>query len=149
MPIGEFCNREVIVVTREESISTAVKLMRDQHVGALVVIEAEGSEQIPVGILTDRDIVIEILAEEVDIDTVTVGDIMSFKLKTAREDEEVADVVRRMRAYGVRRMPVVDEQGALQGLITLDDLIELLAEEMADLAGLIGREQRRERLTRA
>lgn len=145
MSIGEYCNRDVVIVSPEDSIPEVISLMRDQHVGALVVTEERAGERIPVGMLTDRDIVIEILAKNIPIDSVKVGDIMSQPLQTAREDEEVSDIIKRMRGYGVRRLPVVDANGILLGLITLDDLLDLEAERLADLAGLVHREQQQER----
>jgi len=145
MSIGEYCNRDVVFVSPEDAIPEAILLMRDQHVGALVVTEERAGGRIPVGILTDRDIVIEILAANIAIDSVKVGDVMSQPLQTAREDEEVSDIIKRMRAYGVRRMPVVDANGVLLGLITFDDLLELEAERLADIAALVHREQQQER----
>jgi CBS domain-containing protein len=145
MPIGEVCNREVAVIEADTTISEAVKLMRDQHVGDIVVVEQRGPEPVPVGILTDRDIVIEVLAEDVDPQSVSVGDIMSASLLTARESEELIDVIARMRAQGVRRVPVVNERGGLEGILTVDDILELLAEQVNGLAGLVKTEQRRER----
>lgn len=148
MPVGEFCNREVVVVGKDAGIAEAVRLMRDHHVGDLVVVELRGEQRIPVGILTDRDIVMEVLAEEVDPATVSVGDLMSIELYTAREDEELLDVIARMRTHGVRRMPVVNAQQSLVGILTVDDVIELLAEQVNALAGLIRRERTREQKTR-
>jgi CBS domain-containing protein len=145
MPIGEVCNREVAVIEADTTISEAVKLMRDQHVGDIVVVEQRGPEPVPVGILTDRDIVIEVLAEDVDPQSVSVGDIMSASLLTARESEELIDVIARMRAQGVRRVPVVNERGGLEGILTVDDILELLAEQVNGLAGLVKTEQLRER----
>jgi CBS domain-containing protein len=145
MPIGEVCNREVAVIEADTTISEAVKLMRDQHVGDIVVVEQRGPEPVPVGILTDRDIVIEVLAEDVDPQSISVGDIMSASLLTARESEELIDVIARMRAQGVRRVPVVNERGGLEGILTVDDILELLAEQVNGLAGLVKTEQRRER----
>jgi CBS domain-containing protein len=145
MPIGEVCNRDVAVIEADTTISEAVKLMRDQHVGDIVVVEQRGPDPVPVGILTDRDIVIEVLAEDVDPQSVSVGDIMSASLLTARESEELIDVIARMRAQGVRRVPVVNERGGLEGILTVDDILELLAEQVNGLAGLVKTEQRRER----
>jgi CBS domain-containing protein len=133
------------VIEADTTISEAVKLMRDQHVGDIVVVEQRGPEPVPVGILTDRDIVIEVLAEDVDPQSVSVGDIMSASLLTARESEELIDVIARMRAQGVRRVPVVNERGGLEGILTVDDILELLAEQVNGLAGLVKTEQRRER----
>jgi CBS domain-containing protein len=145
MPVGEFCNREVVIVEPDASVGEAVKLMRDRHVGDVVVVEQRDGQPVPVGMLTDRDIVIEVLAEDVAPQSVTVRDIMSTSLMTAREEDELVDVVGRMRSHGVRRVPVVNAQGGLEGILVVDDVLELLAEQMSGLAGLVAVEQRRER----
>jgi len=145
MSIGEVCNREVIVVRRDEAIMDAVRLMRQYHVGDVVIVDESQGERLPVGILTDRDIVIELLAQEVDLDAVSVGDAMSYELLTLNEQEELLDALKQMRSRGVRRAPVVNSRGALVGIITVDDLLELLMEQVADLVALINRERRLER----
>ena len=144
MSAGEYCNRGVVVVTRNESVREAVNLMRSHHVGDVVVVDKEGGEPIPQGILTDRDIVLEILAEDVDLDAVNVGDVMSHELVTVDEDTRLMDVIKIMRAKGVRRMPVVNKRGALVGILTVDDVIELVAEQLADIVTLISRESAKE-----
>ncbi|MCO6411994.1 MAG: CBS domain-containing protein [Thiogranum sp.] len=149
MSIGELCNREVVVIAPDASIDEAVRLMREYHVGDLVVIEQFGAERVPLGVLTDRDIVVEVLAEAVDSAALAVKDVMSAPLVMAREDEELADLIARMRSHGVRRVPVVNLQGGLEGILTVDDILELLAEQMNGLAGLIRVEQQRERERRA
>ena len=123
MRVGEVCNREVIVANREESV-LAAKLMRDNHVGDLVVVESQAQRRAPVGIITDRDLVVEILAKEVDPNAVIIGEAMSEELVTAAEDEEFMAVVKRMRQHGVRRVPVVDAQGGLVGLLAVDDVLD-------------------------
>lgn len=148
MSVGEVCNRDVVVVKKSESALDAALLMRRFHVGDLVVIEEEGGQRIPVGIVTDRDIVIEAVAEDVNCRELTVGDIMSTDLVTVNEDEDIVDAVKMMRATGIRRVPVVDGSGVLVGIVTVDDLIELLAEVLDDLTKLIRREQKREQETR-
>lgn len=148
MSVGEVCNRDVVVVKKSESALDAALLMRRFHVGDLVVIEEEGGQRIPVGIVTDRDIVIEAVAEDVNCRELTVGDIMSTDLVTVNEDEDIVDAVKMMRANGIRRVPVVDGSGVLVGIVTVDDLIELLAEVLDDLTKLIRREQKREQETR-
>lgn len=145
MSIGEVCNREVVIMNRDESILDAARLMREQHVGDVVVVEQREGTPVPVGILSDRDIVIEVLAKEVSPDSVSVGDIMSTQLLIARETDEILDTIKSMRTGGVRRMPVVDETGALVGILALDDFIELIAEQLTDLVGLLSNEVRRER----
>lgn len=148
MSIGEICNRETVFTTKDSSISQAAQLMREQHVGDLVVVEEKAGRRIPVGILTDRDLVIEILAKDVDPATVTAGDAMSDRLVTARETESLFEALQRMRAQGVRRMPVVDAEGGLVGIVAADDFLDLLAEEMSELAHLVTREQLREKTRR-
>jgi CBS domain-containing protein len=149
MPIGELCNREVIIIRADESIQEAVKLMRQHNVGDLVVVEQRGLNIVPVGVLTDRDLVIEIMAKAVDPQSVTVGDIMSTTLVTALENEELVDVVQRMRKHGVRRVPVVNTHGGLEGIIAVDDVLGLLAEQVNGLAELVRIELHHERTTRS
>jgi CBS domain-containing protein len=146
MSVGEICNREVIIIDRNENITDAARLMRKHHVGNVVVVKSENSmERIPVGILTDRDIVIELLARDVDLDALSVGDAMSFDLLSVREDDNVLDAIKQMRKKGVRRAPVVNGQGSLVGILTEDDMVELLSEQLSDLVALQKREQQVER----
>lgn len=148
MTIGEICNRDTVFTTRDSSISAAAGLMREHHVGDVVVVEERAGRRIPVGILTDRDLVIEILAKDVDMSSVTVGDVMSGELITAREGDGLYETLQRMRAKGVRRVPVVDAGGALVGIVSVDDLLDLLADELTALTRLLSREQARERQKR-
>ncbi len=149
MNVGDACNREVVVVERNASIRDAARLMRDFHVGDLIVVESGDGRRRPVGILTDRDIVVGVLARDVETESVAVQDVMGDELVTATEDESLFDVVKRMRAAGVRRTPVVDHEGMLVGILTVDDLLDLLSETLNDLTRLISheisREQRRRR----
>ena len=144
MSAGEYCNREVVVVSKSEPVSEAISLMRKHHVGDVVVIEETSQGQIPVGILTDRDIVLEILAEDVDLNTVSIGDVMSYELITVTENTTLIDTINLMRQKGVCRIPVVNDKGALEGLLSVDDLLELLAEQLDDIVALIGKEQETE-----
>lgn len=144
MSAGEYCNREVVVVSKTEPVQEAITLMRTHHVGDVVVVEQREQGTVPVGILTDRDIVLEILAEDVDLTAVTIGDVMSYELVTVTESTTLIDTIKLMRQKGVRRIPVVDDTGCLQGLLSVDDLLELLAEQLSDIVVLIGREQNSE-----
>lgn len=148
MSVGEYCNRSVVVISREASIQEAAELMRKHHVGDLVVVEERADRKRPVGLVTDRDIVVELIAKGVDLDSVIVGDIMSFELLSAGEDDDLLFTIKRMRAKGVRRIPVLDRGGALIGILALDDVIDLLAEMLVDVARIIVREQKREQETR-
>ena len=144
MSAGEYCNREVVVVSKSEPVSEAISLMRSHHVGDVVVVESTEKGMIPLGILTDRDIVLEILAEGVELDAVSIGDVMSYELTTVTQDTKLIDTIKLMRDDGVRRIPVVNQQGVLEGLLSMDDILELLAEQLTDIVGLINKEQNRE-----
>jgi len=148
MSVGQFCNRVTIIVRKQDAIIEAAKLMRQHHVGSLVVLDDSDGIPKPIGIVTDRDLVVEILAAEIDPDAVAIGDIMSFELLTARESDGLWDTMQRMRSKGVRRVPVVNDHGALVGILSSDDLLELLADELGELARLIGREQQHEQRKR-
>ena len=148
MNVGQVCNREVIVVSRDTSILKACQLMRQFHVGALLVADERDGQRYPVGILTDRDIVVELLADNLDLERLNIGDAMSFELLIAEEHEDLLVTIKRMRSRGVRRMPVVSREGVLIGLLAVDDMIELLAEQLTDLVKLIANEQDRERRIR-
>ena len=144
MAIGELSIREVVIAPRETSVLEAAKLMRQHHVGDIVVTDETGGRCVPVGIVTDRDIVLEVLAQDLDAASLSVGDIMTGDLITVKESEGVFQTIQLMRAKGARRAPVVDREGALIGIVSVDDLVELLAEELSELAKLISREQKRE-----
>jgi CBS domain-containing protein len=144
MLVGKICNREVVFAEPDTSIAEAARLMREHHVGGLVVVQEKSGKRVPVGIITDRDLVIEVIAEGVDMRDISVGDIMSDQLVTAREGDDLLETLKMMRAQGIRRLPVIDDDGVLAGILTVDDLIDLFSEQIADLARLIAFEQRRE-----
>lgn len=148
MRVGEFCNRDVVIVRKDTQVLEAAQLMRSHHVGDLVVIEERAGKRIPIGIITDRDIVVEMVAKNVALETVSIGDVMSFELTTASEDDDIFDTVKLMRTKGVRRVPVVDKHGALVGILAIDDLLGLLEEFVGDVTGVIVREQAREQKVR-
>jgi CBS domain-containing protein len=148
MPVGDICVREVVTATRDTTIQEAALLMRENHVGDLLVLDRVKGNRTPVGIVTDRDIVVAIVALGLDSAVLTVGDIMGPELETVLEDQGVFETIYQMRRAGVRRIPVVNKQGYLVGIISIDDLIQLLAEEMSELAKLISREQRKEAYAR-
>ena len=147
MTVGAVCNREVIVTGVETSVAEAAALMREHHVGDVIVVE-EGDQKTPVGLVTDRDVVVEITALGLDPDSVAVTDIMTRELETVTEDTEFWDAVSHMRRHGVRRLPVVNSSGGLEGILTLDDVLELTAEMLGGLVTAISRELDQERATR-
>lgn len=147
--VGEICNREVVVARRDTPVTAAAKLMRQYHVGTIVVVEhANGGRRLPVGIVTDRDIVVEIVATALDPDTLTLGDIMAQELVTARETEGLLETMGIMRYRGVRRLPIVGDDGQLVGIVSIDDMLEVLAEELTELTKIVAREQAREAQSR-
>lgn len=144
MAIGEICNREVAFAERETTINAAAKLMRHYHVGSLVIVDDLSGKRVPVGIVTDRDLVVEVEAMDLDPKVITIGDIMTKELFTVPESQGVLETMEVMRFKGVRRLPVVDSEGRLAGIVTIDDLLEVLAEELTDLTRIISKEQARE-----
>ena len=141
MPIGEFCNREVVFAERKTGILEAAQLMRHYHVGDLVIVDLVEGKRVPVGIVTDRDIVIEIVAESLSVDDFTVGDIMMPQLISVQENMGVVETIRLMRLHGIRRISVVSPDGGLVGIMAADDVLDLLAEELSELAKVAPREQ--------
>jgi CBS domain-containing protein len=148
MAIGEICSREVVFVKRSDSVTAAAELMREHHIGSLVVVDEAGGKGAPAGMFTDRDVAVGVVALGLDPSASTVGDVMSPELISVREDAGVAETVALMREKGVRRLPVVNAAGGLVGLIAADDLLQLVAEEMSGLASMISREERREKQLR-
>ena len=144
MGIGKFCTRSVVCATRDTTIVEAAHLMRSNHVGDVIVVDESGGARRPIGIVTDRDIVIEIVAAGLNPDLVKVGDLLLQPLATVEEHTGHAETIRLMAAKGVRRMPVVNQNGLLVGIITLDDLMHQLAVPLAELSELAIREWRHE-----
>ena len=144
MNTGEICNREVVFAYRHTSLADAAKLMRERHVGSLVVIVDRLSERVPVGMITDRDLTVAVIAKGLDARTLNVGDVMSTDLVTVREQDSVTEALRLMRERGVRRLPVLTRSGALAGLVTIDDVLDIVAEQLGDLVHAIEHERARE-----
>ncbi len=144
MPVGELCTRQTVVAPRGTSVQNAAKLMRRYHVGDVIVTDQAKADLKPVGIVTDRDIVLEVLAQGLDPSGISVDDIMNQDFAVAQEQDGLFETMEKMRSKGVRRLPIVSANGVLVGIVTIDDLIELLAEELGALAKLISREQKRE-----
>lgn len=144
MPVGEICNRDVVVLQRDATILDAAQLMRQHHVGDVLVVEERDGARIPVGIVTDRDLVVEIMATGLDQTVITVGDIMVPELVTVKESMGVFETIQYMRSKAVRRLPVVDENDVLVGILALDDLLELLSEELLAIVKLVRVQRQKE-----
>lgn len=141
---GEVCTRIVTIAYRGVALSEAARLMRERHVGCLVIVEEEDPGRVVVGILTDRDIVISVVAKDMDPRQTAVSEVMTTEVVSAREEDSMLDLLELMRRKGVRRVPITGPQGVLIGLVTLDDLLEVLAEEMQAMAAAISSGRRRE-----
>ena len=143
--VGEICMHDSVVATRETTVAAAAKLMRENHVGSVIVVDRLGEGlRFPLGIVTDRDLVVEVMATGLDPEIITVGDIMTPELTTIHASKDSAEVGRQMRVKGVRRLPVVNDEGCLLGLVAFDDVLEAVAEDLLELARTPGMEQSRE-----
>jgi CBS domain-containing protein len=140
--LKNFATSIVAVVEPDTPAVVVSQLMRQHHIGALVVVDAQEKTR-PVGIVTDRDLVLELMAEGLDPSVFTAGDIMSVNLVNATPEMDEMDAVELMKTHRLRRLVIVDGQGRLAGIVTLEDLLEQLARELADLAeGLAGARDR-------
>jgi CBS domain-containing protein len=144
LSIKALCTCDLVTVGRDDTVFKAAQLMRQNHVGDVLVVEKKQDAVLPIGIVTDRDVVIEIVAPGLDPQVITVGDIMLPAIFTIDEDSGVFDAIRLMTSKGVRRLPVVKKDGNLTGIITLDDLLLLMAKEFCSFAKLLTKEQQNE-----
>lgn len=148
MSIKDLCNRELVTIGRDDTIFKAAELMRQNHVGDVLVVEKKNDTTVALGIVTDRDVVVEIVAPGLDPKVITVGDIMLPHLACIEEDRGIFDAIKLMTSKGIRRLPVVDNNGSLIGILTLDDLLLMLAKEFFSIAMLLSNEQKNEFMKR-
>jgi CBS domain-containing protein len=144
--VGHVCNPFVVTIASGSSVHDAALLMREHHVGDLIVVDDDGDGPRPLGIITDRDIVIGLVAKEVtDLSGLLVDEVITRDLVTISETDTVGDAAVVMRENGIRRLPVVDAQGTLQGILTLDDLLAVLVETLGELVDVVQSQRSRER----
>lgn len=148
MHVGEICTRSVVTCRRDASVLELAQLMRDHHVGDVIVVAEHEGQVTPVGVVTDRDLVVEVVAKGVNPDLLRAGDLISNDLVTAFESELVYDAIWHMRSKGIRRLPVVDAHNHLLGVLTADDVTEFLAEALTEVARITPRQKKREEATR-
>lgn len=141
--LKDFASSLVAVVEPETTAQVVAQLMRRHHVGALVVVDAQEKSR-PVGIVTDRDLVLELMAEGLGAGVFTAGDIMSVDLVLARPDMDAMEAAQLMNAHGVRRLVLVDETGQLSGIVTLEDVLGLITRELASLSASLNVARERE-----
>lgn len=147
MRVGDVCTRKLVAVQPDDAILAAAQRMREQHVGDVLVVMDE--DECCVGILTDRDITIEVVANRIDPNELTVRDVMSDEVLTIDEDEDILEALEMMSRAGVRRLPVTNEDRALCGIISVDDIIGTLAESLLEVSTLAHRQRHREQTRRA
>ena len=148
MLLKDICTLDVASCGRQTSVLEAARLMRQRHTGTLVVVDDPQGDRSPAGVVTDRDIVVQALANELDPARTELAKIMDTKVVIASTSETVTDGIERMRLHGVRRLPIVDHVGGLAGIVTLDDLLALHAKQAAALAEIVSKEQVHEQRTR-
>lgn len=148
MKIGEFCNRDVIIMNGDESVKTAAELMRRHHVGDVILVEENEGQRTPIGIVTDRDLVVEVMAIGLEATDLMVQDLVTRSLLMVKEDDSVFDCLELMKIKGVRRLPVVDAEKSLIGIITMDDITVLLAGMLHNVVSVVDRQQKNEQKQR-
>jgi len=139
----EQTEQNVATVNPEDSVREAANLMERRNVGCLVVVN-EYDE--PLGMLTDRDIVVNVLDDVTNVDAIDVGDVMTRDPVTIREGSNIMDLFEVMSYHAVRRLPVVNESGAVVNIVSFDDLIRLLADELNGLADVLASESTRKNI---
>jgi CBS domain-containing protein len=136
MGVSELCRRGVVTIHRNATVEAAAQMMRASHIGNVIVVDAADTRK-PVGIITDRDIAVEVVAQGLAPAQTAVGSVMSAPLVSLAEDDTFIEALDKMAARGVRRAPVVDRDGHLKGLVSVNDLVPLLARELAKIGALI------------
>lgn len=142
MKVGDICTRKVVTALESDELTAIAELMRKKHIGYLIVVEpnvADGTP-VPVGVITDRDIVVRVIARESDPRSFRVGDVMTRQPILTGLDTSVSCALHYMREIGVRRMPVVDSGGRLAGVLSLDEILDALAKDLTDVANSIRHE---------
>jgi signal-transduction protein with cAMP-binding, CBS, and nucleotidyltransferase domain len=147
--IGEICTRSVVTCRRDTSALELAQLMRERHVGAVVVVDEHEGRATPVGLVTDRDLVVEVMACGVDPAMLLAADLIVADPVIAVDTELVFDAIWHMRRKGIRRLPVVDAQGHLTGILTTDDVARFLAEQLTSVATIVPSQLQREEAKRS
>lgn len=147
MNAGDLCTRNVVISPRGSTVTEAARLMRKFDVGNVVIVDDDNGARTPVGIVTDRDITVQLVAGQLDPDTLDVDEVMLREIVTVDEDTSIEEVASTMKSNGVRRTPVVNRQGGLEGILAFDDIIDILAEQMMELAQLVQGQQQRQKRT--
>lgn len=140
MVVPELPKSSVVSVTPDTSVDEVTEIMEDQKIGSVVVVE----DNRPTGIVTDRDLVLKVLRTDRDPLATAVGEVMTGDLVTQQQGMGFFTALRKMSENGIRRMPIVDESGELVDIVSLDDLIRLLTEELTEVAHVAETESTRD-----
>lgn len=136
MSLGNMCRKKIVCVNAGTKVKEAAKLMEQKNIGSVIVV---GGGK-PVGIVTDRDILLRVVNKGLDPEKTSVDKVMTKKIVTLREDMGLFEALEKTKKKGIRRFPIVDTKGKLQGIMTLDDILYLLGKEMANVSSIIERE---------
>lgn len=140
MNIGGICNRNPVIIGKSDSVYHAAELMRDKQVNFLIVVESHQGENVPLGIVTERDIVVDAIANRRDLGDVTIGDVMRPNLMVAHEDDQIVQTVKRMRNNGVCCLPVINDNGILTGILSIVDILDNQAEVLNDVGYILSQQ---------
>jgi CBS domain-containing protein len=147
MLLNSFCMLDVACCSPRTTVLEAAHIMRRKHTGDLVVIDDDELKPAPLGIITDRDIVVNVLGKNLDPAVTTVGSVIRTPVVVADGSEDSSQVLERMRTHGVRRIPVVGAGGKLIGIVTVDDMLKRLAADATLLTEVVSQEQNHEART--
>jgi CBS domain-containing protein len=149
MAVGSICTHRVITVDVGLDVAAAAQVMRENKIGYLIVTDKANAGGAPAGVVTDRDMVVKVMAKAVDPHALTVGDVMTREPLVATEDDGISETLKRMRKLGVRRVPVVGARGQIAGVLSIDDVIDHLVAQLSDVAGTARNEPQAKHRSRA
>jgi CBS domain-containing protein len=142
MILSSICTLDPVCCQRTTTAREAAALMREHHLGDLVVVDDPDDDRLVVGVITDRDLAVDVMAQGLDPNKTVVGSLMRTPVVLARVSEEISVAIERMQAHGVRRLPIVDDHEKVVGVITLDDLLALNASNAAAISEIVNRGRR-------
>jgi signal-transduction protein with cAMP-binding, CBS, and nucleotidyltransferase domain len=144
MHIGDICRSPVVTCCRETSAAELAQLMRNHHVGSVIVVDHQEGQVSPIGVITDRDLVVQVMAKRIDPEVLRAGDLLTGELVCIEHSEGIYDAIWHMRSKRVRRLPVVDARHCLIGVLSVDDLIRFLSQELSDVSAIVPHQIKRE-----
>ena len=141
MDLEKIGKKKVVTILEQEGVGDAARLMRENHVGDIIVVEEHNHKMIPIGMVTDRDIVMATLAVGASPDPFTVGDVMTTNLVTVRENETLNHVIDLMKVHGIKRLPIIGKNQELLGIIAVEDIMSFLSSELSALSEVSQRQK--------